>query len=137
VKAAPQLRRHERRDLPTAHAARQTAGDEQGLVLGPDAELLECLAHGRDGKASRVAEHVSDRQRGRLEHDRRPGRPGGEGLERLSVERKTQRLLRRCADVGRPARRGRSQHACVGGRRGHDDAGAREERNARHLEIER
>ena len=136
VEAAPQLRRDERRDLPAAHAAGEATGDEQRLLLGPHAELLERLAHRRDREPSRVAQHVGERQRRRLDDDRHPGGPCGERLQRLSVERKAQRLLRRRLDVRRAARRGRSQHARVVGRRRHDDAGAREEGDARHPWIQ-
>ena len=136
VEAAPQLRRHERRDFPTARAPSETAGDEQCLVLGRHADLLECLAHRPDREPSWVAQHAADRQGGRLDHDGHAGRPCGERLERLPVEREAQRLLRRRLDVGRVARRRRSQQARVGGGRRHDDAGSREEGDAWHSWIQ-
>ena len=132
VEAAAQLRRHERRDLSSAHAAGEAAGDEQGLPAGRHAELLERLADRRDREPPRIVQHASDRQRRRLDHDRRALRARGERLQRLPVERKAQCLLRRGLDVRRAAWRRRAQHPRVGGRRRHDEAGAGQERNAGH-----
>ena len=136
VETAPQLRRHERSDLPSAHAAGEPTGNEQGLLAGRHAELLERLAHRRDREPSRIAHHASDRQRRRLHHDRRAAGTRGERLQRLPVERKAQRLFGGGLDVRCPARRGRSQQPGVGRGRRHDDAGSGEEGDARHRRIQ-
>jgi len=136
VEAPAKLRSDECRYLRPAHAAAEPARDEQRLAAGLDAELFERFADGRDRQAPRVGGHAPDRQGRRLDHDRHTGPRCHERLERLSVQRESQRLARRCLDVRRAPRRRRSQDTRVGRRRGHHEARAGDERDARHSRIQ-
>ena len=125
VEPPRQLRGHERPELPLRRAPREPAGDEDRLVAGRDAEPLE-LAHDRaDRELARVRRDARNRQRRRLDDDRRPGAAARQRLERLALEREPERVPHRGRDVGDAgARRRRTEHDRVVGSRGDDEPGA-------------
>ena len=83
-------------------------------------------------------QRARERQRRRLDDDRRAPAAGDERLERLAREREAERVAHRGAHVGdRLARRGRPQHDRVVGHVDDGQARAEEERDALHYGIER
>ena len=50
-------------------AAREPAGDKEGLVPGRDTEPLELVHHRADRQRARIARRPGDRQRRRLDDD--------------------------------------------------------------------
>ena len=110
---AAEAQREVGRDEALDHAPARPPGepgrDEQGLALGRDADPLELVRGGGDRRLARVARGAGDRERGRLDEDRRPAAARDERLERLAREREPQRVADGGADVGDrlPRRRGR------------------------------
>ena len=100
VEAARELRRDEELELPVARAAAESAGDEQRLAVERRSGAVELGHRRRDRGAARIAEGARDRQRRRLDDDRRPRATRHERLERLalraeSAARREPRLRRR------------------------------------------
>jgi hypothetical protein len=133
--AAGEAPREPRRDE-AVHVAgldppRESSGDEQRLAIAGDAGLLE-LGRGRVDRASaRVELAPGDRQRRRLDDDRRPPAAGRQPAQRLSAERIAQRLTDGRAHVGnRVARRRRDEHDRVVRRSEHLHARPREQGDA-------
>ena len=70
--------------------------------------------NGIDSATPRIAEGARDRERRRLDDDRRPRATRHERLERLAFERKAQRLTNRGCNVDdRLDGRRRRQHDCA------------------------
>ena len=137
VEATRELVGDEARQQFVAGAAREAARDEQRLVPALDSQPLELLDRGGDRLLSRVALGAGQRQRRRLDDDRRAAAGARhERLERLARERETQGVSDRGAHV-RDSDRGRRrpERKCVVVR-GHDDEPRPGEHgNARHQAI--
>ena len=73
--------------------------DENRLVPGRDPDPLELVDDGRDRELARIGGDAGDRQRRRLDDDRRSTRPAGERGERLAVEREVERVAHGSGDV--------------------------------------
>ena len=111
VEAARELRRNEELELPVARATAQSAGHEQRLPVERRSGPVELGHRRRDRGAPGIAEGARDRERRRLDDDRRPRATRHERLERLALERKAQRVANRGRDVGdRLDGRWRRQH---------------------------
>ena len=133
VEAAREVGRDERRELPLPGAAREPTGDEDRLVPARHAEPLELVHRGSDRELPRVALCAGNRQRGRLDDDRRPPRAAGALGERRPREREAERLAHgRRHVVERVARGRRAQDDRVVGHVEDRDPSPREERDPRH-----
>ncbi len=99
VEAARELRRDEELELPVARAAAQSAGHEQRLAVERRSGPVELGHRRRDRGAPGIAEGARDRERRRLDDDRRPRAARHERLERLALERKAQRVANRGCNV--------------------------------------
>ena len=108
--------------------------DEQGLALGRDADSLELVRGRGDRRLARVARGAGDRERGRLDEDRRAAAARDDRLERLTGQRKPQRVADGGADVGDrlPRRRGRRDRDGVLAAVHDDEPRAVEDREAWH-----
>ena len=140
AKAPREARRDDAEALELAllRPARQARGDEQRLPLGRDAGPLELGRGGCQRRLPRIVERARERERRRLDDDRRAPATGHERLERLAREREAKRVAHGRMHVGdRLARRRRSQHDRVVGYVDHGQAGAGEDRDALHYGIER
>ena len=120
-------------ELAAMRPPREPGGDEQRLPLGGDACALE-LDRGRgECRLSRVVQGAGDRQRRRLDHDRRPAAAGDERLERIAREREPERVADRRAHVGDLlARRRRPQHDRIVGSVHDHDPGPEKQWQLRH-----
>ena len=137
VEAARERRGDEVLQVALAGPARQAGGDEDRLVGDGDAAALELVDRRRDRLAPRVALGGRERERRRLDDDRRAAAAPCERLERLAGEREPQRLAHGGADVHDPGvGRGRAEHDRVVRRGDDDEPRAREERDA-HLTARR
>mgnify|MGYP003694782675 CR=1 FL=1 len=141
VEAAPQLRRHERRDLPAALAWR--AGRprrEQRLALRASARQSSSApfrSPPRSRAVAEVAQHVGERQRRRLDDDRRPRGPRGERLSSGSPSsgKRSAPSLAACDVRSRgPAREAAAARASSGAEA--TTMRVPEEEDARHLRIQ-
>ena len=86
-------------EVPFAEPSCKSSGNEQGLVLDRDAGSPELVDHGAHRRSPRVVLGSRDRQRRRLDHDRRPAAWRDERLERLAREWKTERVSDGRADI--------------------------------------
>ena len=126
------------RDEALDHAPARPPGepgrDEQGLALGRDADPLELVRGRGDRRLARVARGARDRERGRLDEDRRAAAARDDRLERLARERKPQRVADGGADVGDrlSRRRGRRDRDGALAAVHDDEPRAVEDREARH-----
>ena len=99
VEAAREFRRDEELEVPVARAAAQSAGHEERLAVERRSGPVE-LGHRRcDRSAPRIAEGARDRERRRLDDDRRPRAtrtraPRAAGLRAESAARREPRLRR-------------------------------------------
>ena len=133
VKAAREFGRDERLQLSLRRAARETRCDEDRLVAGRDPVPLELRHDGGDRVLAGIVRRAGNRQRRRLDHDRRACPAPCLRLERVACEREPQRVAHRSADVGdRFCGRRRAEDDGVVGRACHDEPSPREQRNARH-----
>ena len=99
VEVAREFRRDECLQLLVARASGQSAGDEERLVAGGNAEPFQ-LGHRRgDRGLARVSLGTRQRQVRWFDHDRDARAAGDEGFERLAGERETQRIANGGADV--------------------------------------
>src|SRR5581483_9443772 len=133
VEPAREVGRHERLELALRRPPCKPGSDEQRLVARRDAEPLELVDDGGDGELARVERSARDRQRRRLDDDRRARGAPRERLERVALEREAERVAHGRADVrDRLTRRRRPQDDRVVGCRRDDEPRAREERDSRH-----
>ena len=133
VEPARELARDETLELPLRRAPGEPARDEDGLVAARDAEALELVDDGADRELPRVGLRPRDRQRGRLDHDRRAVPTADERLERLAFEREAQRVPDGRADVRDPGLgRRRPQDDRVVGHARDEQLRAGEKRNPGH-----
>ena len=109
AEASGELRRDDPELLEVALAEPpcKSSRNEEGLVLDRDAGSPELVDDGADRRSPRVVLGGRDRQRWRLDHDRRPAAPRDERFERLAGEWKAERVSDGRADVanrlaGRP-----------------------------------
>ena len=114
VEPSGELRVDEQLELAVAGPAGEARGDEQRLPLEGRAGAVE-LGHRRgDRGPARIVRRSGDRERRRLDDDRRPAAARDERLERLAGEREAERVANGSRDVGdRLAGRRRSEHDVV------------------------
>jgi hypothetical protein len=125
-------------ELAALRAAHQAHRHEQRLPLHRDAGAFQLGRRGGERILARVVERSRERQRRRLDDDRRPPAAGHQRLERLAREREAERVAHRRAHVRNPlAGRRRSQHDRVVGHVDHGQARAEQQRDALHYGIER
>ena len=111
VEAARELRRDEELEVAVSRATAQSAGHEQRLAVERRSGPVELGHRRRDRGAPGIAGGARDRERRRLDDDRRPGATRHERLERLPGERKAQRVANGGRDIGDPLDgRRRRQH---------------------------
>jgi hypothetical protein len=130
---ARELVRDEAVHLPRRDPPGEAAGDEERLAVERDPGFLELRRRRLDGPPPRVELGSRDRQRRRLDDDRRLPAGPREALQRRAAERVAQRLPDRRSDVrDRVPRRRRKEHDGVV-RRGEDlDARSRQQRDPAH-----
>src|SRR5581483_4898516 len=80
----------ERDELALRRPPCKPGSDEQRLVARRDAEPLELVDDGGDGELARVERSARDRQRRRLDDDRRARGAPRERLERVALEREAE-----------------------------------------------
>jgi hypothetical protein len=133
VKAAGELRRHERLELFVAGPARHPSGHEQRLVSGRNSEAFE-FGHGcRDRRLPRVPLGSRHREVRRLDDDRDAPAARDKRLERLAREREAQRVANGGTDVrDRVGGRRRSQHERIVSCGDDHELRPREQRDPRH-----
>ena len=73
-------------------AAREAPGDEKRLAVRGGARAFELEHRRRDRRSPRIGGRTGNRERGRLDDDRRPGAPRHERLERLAGEGEAKRV---------------------------------------------
>ena len=86
AKTTSELRRDDSELLEAAvhEPSCETSCNEKGLVLHGDSGSPELVDDGADRRSPRIVLRGRDRQRRRLDHDRRPASAGDERLERLA-----------------------------------------------------
>ena len=106
-----ELRVNEELQLAVPRLPGKASRDEQRLVAERGAGAVELDHRCGDRGAARVVGRPRNRERGRLDDDRRPAAAGDERLERLSGEREAERVANGSRDVGDRLDRGRrSEH---------------------------
>ena len=107
VEPTGKLAGHEAFQLALRRPSPEPAGDEDRLIPGRDAQPLELVDDGADRELARIGGRGRDRQRRRLDDDRRPRPAPHEGLQRLALQREAEGVSDGRADVGdgRPRRR--------------------------------
>jgi hypothetical protein len=117
VEAAGEGGRDERLQLVVSGSARESPGHEQRLALERDSGVGELLHRGRDRAPTRVERRPWNRERRRLDDDRRTAALGHDRLERLSGEREAQGIADGGCHIGDrvDGRWGRDDHAVLTG----------------------
>jgi hypothetical protein len=136
VETAGEGRRDERLQLAVAGSARESSGHEECLALEGDSRLGQLFHRGRDRAAAGVERRAGNRQRRGLDDDRRVAAARHDRLERLSGERKAQRVADGGRHVGdRLDRRRRSDDDAVLAGVDERELRAGEERDAWHYSF--
>ncbi len=107
VKATRELGSDEGLERTLRRSAGETRCDEKRLIPRRDAVPLELRDDGGDRQLARIVRRARNRQRRRLDDDRRASAAPRERLEPIARKREAQRVAHRGADVGNgsPGRR--------------------------------
>ena len=133
VETTRELRRDEQLQISMAEPPCQPTRNEQSLPREGHAGPVELAHRRRDRRAPRIAEGTGDRQRGRLHDDGRSGSARNERLQRLTGQRKAERITNSRGYVRDRLDGGRwSEDDGVLVRLDDDELGAHQKRNARH-----
>ena len=120
-------------EVALAEAATEPARDEDRLTLVGHTAALELGDRDRDCRLTGVLRSAGQRQRRRLDENRRPSSTCDKLVERSTGEREAQRVSGGRLNVDDPlGRRGWTEDHVVVARRNEDDARAREQWNATH-----
>ena len=125
--------RQELLELVLTEAPTEAAGDEDGLSFVGHARRLELLEDGRERVLPRVERHAGKRQLAGVDDDRRPRSRADQLGERRAGQREAEPVAHGGGRVDEVRGRRRwAEDDVVIAHRAHDDARAREKRNAAH-----